>query len=102
MATRIRVELAAVGIKWRQPGGKWRQPDGMVAASEWNSYTPCILDFLMAKDFKASTLHVSELSIALPWIPNNSPQSQICFGDKKAIKTPKLNTFFIRINYKGP
>ena len=25
-----------------------------------------------------------------------------CFGDKKAIKTPKLNTFFIRIDCKGP
>ena len=34
-------------------------------------------DMLMAKDFKASVLHVSELSIALPWIPKNSPQSRI-------------------------
>nr|CAN69379.1 hypothetical protein VITISV_019749 [Vitis vinifera] len=39
--------------------------------------SPCILYLLMAKDFKALVLHVSELSIALPWIPNNSPQSQI-------------------------
>ena len=93
MATRIRVELAAVGIKWRQPGGKWRQPDGMVAASEWNSYTPCILDFLMAKDFKASVLHVSELSIALPWIPNNSPQSQIALVIKKLSKHQNLAQF---------
>ncbi|RVW48845.1 hypothetical protein CK203_117151 [Vitis vinifera] len=30
-----------------------------------------------ALDFKASLLHVSELSIALPWIPKNSLQSQI-------------------------
>ena len=74
----------------------------MVYPDALSGYSPCILDFLMAKDFKASTLHVSELSIALPWIPNNSPQSQICFGDKKAIKTPKLNTFFIRIDCKGP
>ncbi|RVW90619.1 Retrovirus-related Pol polyprotein from transposon RE2 [Vitis vinifera] len=37
---------------------------------------PCIPHLLMAKDFKASVLHVSELSIALPWIPNNSPQSR--------------------------
>ena len=73
-----------------------------VAAAGWNSYTPCILDFLMAKDFKASALHVSEISIALPWIPNNSPESQICFGDQKAIKTPKINTFFIRIHCKDP
>ena len=41
------------------------------------SFTPCILDLLMAKDFKALVLHVSELSIALPWIPKNSPQSLI-------------------------
>ncbi|RVW93895.1 Retrovirus-related Pol polyprotein from transposon TNT 1-94 [Vitis vinifera] len=34
----------------------------------------------MAKDFKASVLHVSELSIALPWIPKNSPQSRIALG----------------------
>ncbi|RVW89169.1 hypothetical protein CK203_040234 [Vitis vinifera] len=38
---------------------------------------PCIPDLLMEKDFKASVLHVSELSISLPWIPNNSPQSRI-------------------------
>ncbi|RVW87083.1 hypothetical protein CK203_048385 [Vitis vinifera] len=38
---------------------------------------PCIPDLLMAKDFKASVLHISELSIAFPWIPNNSPQSRI-------------------------
>ncbi|RVW67758.1 hypothetical protein CK203_065011 [Vitis vinifera] len=38
---------------------------------------PCIPDLLMAKDFKALVLHVFELSIALPWIPNNSPQSHI-------------------------
>ena len=81
------------GIKWQQPGGKWRQPDGMVAASEWNSYTPCILDFLMAKDFKASALHVSELSIALPWIPNNSPPSQIALVIKKLSKHQNLTQF---------
>ncbi|RVW30561.1 hypothetical protein CK203_086046 [Vitis vinifera] len=39
--------------------------------------SPCIPDLLMAKDFKASVLHVSELPIALPKIPYNSPQSRI-------------------------
>ena len=34
---------------------------------------PCYPDLLMEKDFKASVLHVSELSIALPWISKNSP-----------------------------
>ena len=44
----------------------------------------------MAKDFKASVLHVSELSIALPWIPKNSPQSRIALVIKLLTKTPKL------------
>ena len=46
------------------------------AALRWcvrTSFAPCIPDLLMAKDFKALVLHVSELSIALPWIPKNSP-----------------------------
>ena len=79
MAARIRVEMAAVEYK--------------VAAAGWNSYTPCILDFLMAKDFKASALHVSELSIALPWIPNNSPQSQIALVINKLSKHQNLTQF---------
>ena len=55
--------------------------------------SPYILDLLMAaKDFKALVLHVSELQIAFPKIPQNSPQSQIALVIKKAIKTPKLNT----------
>ncbi|RVW37773.1 hypothetical protein CK203_101716 [Vitis vinifera] len=37
----------------------------------------CIPDLLMAKDFQALVLHVSELPIALPKIPHNSPQSRI-------------------------
>ena len=35
--------------------------------------------------------------ILLVWIPKNSPQSQICFGDKKTIKTPKLNTIWLEL-----
>ena len=50
-------------------------------------------DMLMAKDFKASVLHVSELSIAFPWIPNNSPQSWIVLVIKLLTKTPKLTQF---------
>ncbi|RVW62670.1 hypothetical protein CK203_060765 [Vitis vinifera] len=42
--------------------------------------SPCILDLLMAKDFQALVLHVSELPIALPKIPYNSPQSRIALG----------------------
>ena len=51
---------------------------------------PCILDLLMAKDFKALVLHVYELSIALPWIPSNSPQSWIALVIKKLLKHQKL------------
>ncbi|RVW39872.1 Retrovirus-related Pol polyprotein from transposon RE2 [Vitis vinifera] len=40
-------------------------------------FPPCIPGLLMAKDFKALVLHVFELSIAFPRIPNNSPQSRI-------------------------
>ncbi|KAL6335037.1 hypothetical protein AAG906_025824 [Vitis piasezkii] len=37
----------------KHPGGMWRQQN-----SGSGSHTPCILDLLMAKDFKASTLHL--------------------------------------------
>ncbi|KAL6333032.1 hypothetical protein AAG906_020052 [Vitis piasezkii] len=47
--------------------------------------SPCIPDLLMAKDFKALVLHVSELPIALPKIPHNSPQSRI------ALLSPETN-----------
>ena len=74
--------VAAVG--WNSyPSGMWQQPDGIPTRVEWvmipvqvewaGSHTPCIQDLLMAKDFKALALHVSKLSIALPWIPKNSP-----------------------------
>ena len=79
MAVRIRVEMAAAGYK--------------VTAAEWNSYTPCILDFLMAKDFKALVLYVSESSIALPRIPKNSPQSQIALVIKKLSTHQNLTQF---------
>ena len=51
-----------------------------------------IPDLLMAKDFKASVLHVSELSIAFAMDSKELSSISDCFGDKKAIKTPKLNT----------
>ena len=35
--------------------------------------------------------------ILLVWFPKNSPQSHICFGDQKAIKTPKLNTIWLEL-----
>ena len=54
---------------------------------------PCIPDLLMAKDFKALVLHVSKLSIALPWIPNNSPQSRIALVIKKLSKHQNLTQF---------
>ena len=59
--------------------------------------SPCISDLLMEKDFQALVLHVSELPIALPKIPHNSPQSQIALVIKKAIKIPKLNTYWLEV-----
>ena len=56
------------------------------------SHTSYIPDLLMEKDFKASVLHVSELSIALPWIPNNSPQSWIALVIKLLTKNTKAYT----------
>ena len=55
--------------------------------------SPCIPDLLMAKDFKASVLHVSELPIALPKIPYNSPQSRIALVIKKLSKHQNLTQF---------
>ena len=34
---------------------------------------------------------------SLPWIPKNSPQSQIALVIKKTIKTPKLNTIWLEL-----
>ena len=47
----------------------------------------------MENDFKASVLHVSELSIALPWIPNNFSQSHITLVIKKLSKHQNLTQF---------
>ena len=61
---------------WCQPDGMWRQPDGIPSRVECaGSHTSCILDLL--KDSK----ELSSISD--------------CFGDQKAIKTPKLNTIWL-------
>ena len=52
--------------------------------------SPCIPDLLMAKDFQALVLHVSELPIALPKIPYNSPQSRIALVIKRLSKHQNL------------
>ncbi|KAL6311972.1 hypothetical protein AAG906_026385 [Vitis piasezkii] len=57
--------------------------------------SPCIPDLLMVKDFKALVLHVSELPIALPKIPHNSPQSQIALVIKRNIKPNFNKTYFL-------
>ena len=83
-------------MKCRQSDVKWRQPDvnhpdgmcsdetiasysdmfsgctSMVYPDALSGYTPCILELLMDSKEFSSILD--------------------CFGDKKAIKTPKLNT----------
>ncbi|WJZ81480.1 hypothetical protein VitviT2T_001320 [Vitis vinifera] len=67
--------------------------DGVSGRPVRTSFAPCIPDLLMAKDFKASVLHVSELSIALPWIPKNSPKSLIALVIKKLSKHQNLTQF---------
>ena len=52
---------------------------------------------VMAKDFKPSALHVSEFSIALPWIPKNSPQSLIALVIKKLSKHQNLTHFLLEL-----
>ncbi|KAL6348690.1 hypothetical protein AAG906_019424 [Vitis piasezkii] len=52
------------------PGGKWRQPDGI-----------------------PYSLYSGFLSVALPWIPNNSPQSQIALVIKKLSKHQNITQF---------
>ena len=58
---------------------------------------PCIPDLLMEKDFKASVLHVSKLSIALPWIPKNSPQSWNALVIKLLTKNTKTYTIWLKM-----
>ena len=70
-----------------------RTPLGRSTRQGLHPDSPCIPDLLMAKDFKASVLHVSELSIALPWIPKNSPQSRIALVIKKLSKHQNLTQF---------
>ena len=88
MAVHIRVQMAAAGCKWRQPGATWRQPGikwrqqgvgcpPMVYPDSLSGYTPCM-----------DSKQLSSISD--------------CFDDQQAIKTPKLNTFFIIIDCKGP
>ena len=73
----------------------WLSPssDGVSGLPVRTSFALCIPDLLMAKDFKASILHVSELSIVLPWIPKNSPQSLISLVIKKLSKHQNLTQF---------
>ena len=83
----------------RHPGGMAVEqlhpdpPRGNVVRSPIRINFIRIPDLLMEKDFKASVLHVSELSIALPWILKNSPQSRIALVIKKLSKHQNLTQF---------
>ena len=46
-----------------------------------------------AMELQSFVLHEFELFIALPWIPNNSPQSQIALVIKKLSKHQNLTQF---------
>ena len=48
-------------------------------------------------ELQSFVLHEFELSIAFPWTIYNSPSFLDCFGDQKAIKTPKLNTSWLEL-----
>ena len=66
---------ASLASSFGQPATDHVPPpsDGVSGRLVRTSFAPCIPDLLMVKDFKASILHVYELSITLPWIPKNSP-----------------------------
>ena len=51
----------------------------------------------MAKDFKASVLHVSELSICFSMDSKELSSISDCFGDQKAIKTLKINAICLEL-----
>ena len=48
-----------------------------------------------AMELQRLVLHEFELPKALPWTIYNSSSFLDCFGDQKAIKTPKLNTIWL-------
>ena len=50
-----------------------------------------------AMELQSLVLHEFELPKALPWTIYNSPSISDCFGDQKAIKTPKLNTNWLEL-----
>ena len=50
-----------------------------------------------AMELQSLVLLEFELFIALPWIPNNSPQSWIVLVIKLLTKTPKLNTIWLKL-----
>ncbi|WJZ84432.1 hypothetical protein VitviT2T_004036 [Vitis vinifera] len=68
-------------------------PD-MLSGSLTKVHKPCyvIPDLLMAKDFKASVLHVSELSICFSMDSKELSSILDCFGDQKANKNTKTYT----------
>ena len=50
-----------------------------------------------AMEIQTLVLHEFELPKAFPWTIYSSPSILDCFGDQKAIKTPKLNTIWLEL-----
>ena len=48
-------------------------------------------------ELQSLVLHEFELPKAFPWTIYSSPSFLNCFGDQKAIKTPKLNTIWLEL-----
>ena len=73
-------------------------PD-MLSRSLTKVHKPCyvIPDLLVAKDFKASVLHVSELSICFSMDSKELSSILDCFGDQKANKNTKTYTIWLEM-----
>ena len=48
-------------------------------------------------ELQSLVLHEFELPKTLPWTIYSSPSFSDCFGDQKAIKTPKLKTIWLEL-----
>ena len=75
----------------------WLKCTSLATTFRQPAHTPCIPYLVMAKDFKASVLHVSELSIDLSWISKNSPQSWIALVIKLLTKNTKTYTIWLEM-----
>ena len=97
----IWVEVHGNRMQWQQSGcKKWQRTSGW----KWRRISVCKWQQSGANPTRICCpnalwwcIQTPCPSILLAWIPKNSPPSQICFGNKKAIKTPKLNILWLEL-----